>query len=146
MEHHLQLKGQPLKNTSVRVPGLPRGSFSGIVGAAEEPLPGILPLESRVGLRLHQACPRPRWSVELSARIVDSQYRVASSLLESPTEGFTVWDLRSYWQPTDRLLLVAGVENFTDMNYREHLDFRSPSGNAVYQPGANFYFGSELTY
>jgi len=131
---------------SVRVPGLPRGSFSGVAGAAAEPLPGVPPLDSRVGVRVHQPCRRPRWSVELSARIVDRQDRVATSLLETPTPGFTVWDLRSYWRATDRLLLVAGVENFTDRHYREHLDFRSEIGTAVFQPGINFYFGGELTY
>ena len=131
---------------STRVPGLPRGSFSGVSGPGVEPLPSIPPLESRVGIRLHQPCRRPRWSVEVSARIVGSQDRVATSLLETPTLGFTVWDLRACWRPTDRLLLVAGVENFTDRNYREHLDFRSENGIAVYQPGTDFYFGSEVSY
>jgi hypothetical protein len=46
------------------------------------------------------------------------------------------------------VLLVSGVENFTDKNYREHLDFRSENPNAVsmLQPGANFYVGAEVTY
>ena len=81
---------------SVRVDGLPRGFFSGVAGADAEPLPGVPPLESRVGIRLHQPCPRPRWSVELTARIVNDQRRVATSLLETPTSGFTVWDLRTF--------------------------------------------------
>jgi hypothetical protein len=37
---------------------------------------------------------------------------------------------------------VAGVENFTDKQYLEHLDLRT----GVFQPGINYYFGSELTY
>jgi outer membrane receptor protein involved in Fe transport len=131
---------------SARVPGLPRGFFSGIPGSSSEPLPSIPPLESRVGFRLHQTCSPPRWSIELSVRIVDNQYRIAPSLLETPTRGFAVWDLRGYWQPTQRLLVVAGVENFTDRNYREHLDFRSPTGIGVFQPGVNFYYGVEWTY
>jgi outer membrane receptor protein involved in Fe transport len=131
---------------SSRWPGLPRGAFSGVSGSEEEPLPGISPLESRLGFRLHQPVQSPRWSAELSARLVDRQDRVASSLLETPTPGFTVWDLRSYWRATDRLLLIAGVENFTDRNYREHLDFRSPSGIQMFQPGISSYFGGELTY
>jgi outer membrane receptor protein involved in Fe transport len=59
-----------------------------------------------------------------------------------------VWDLRSYWQVTSQLLCVAGVENFTDRNYREHLDFRPTGVGAlpVFQPGMNFYFGGEMTY
>jgi len=131
---------------SVRVPGLPRGFFSGVAGPSSEPLPSIPPLESRLGFWLHPASPERRWSVELSARVVAPQTLVADSLLETPTPGFTVWDLRGYWQPSDNLLLVAGVENFTNKTYREHLDYRSRSGIAVYQPGVNFYFGSELAY
>ena len=131
---------------SRRVDGLPRGAFSGIAGAASEPLPGIYPLEGRVGVRLSPVCRHRDWGVELSVRIVDQQRRVASSLLEQPTPGFSVWDLRTYWRPKERLLIVAGVENFTDRQYQEHLDFRSPSGLSVYQPGINFYCGSELRY
>ncbi len=131
---------------SQRVYGLPRGSFSGILGGAEEPLPSIAPLESRAGIRLHEPCEQPTWGVEFTARIVDDQDRVATSLLESTTPGFTVYDIRSYWQVNDCWLLVAGVENFTDKNYREYLDFRSPSGRQLFQPGINFTFGSELKY
>jgi len=78
--------------------------------------------------------------------VVVEQDRGAASLLETPTPGFTACDLRSYWRSNDRWLLVSGVENFTDKFYREHLDLRCPNGIAVYQPGVNFYFGSELSY
>jgi len=110
----------------------------------EEPLPGIAPLESRFGFRIHEPVEKPRWGLELAARVVDNQDRIASSLLERETSGFTTWDFRSYWQATDCLLLVAGVENFTDKNYREHLDLRT--GTGVLQPGTNFYTGLELRY
>jgi outer membrane receptor protein involved in Fe transport len=78
--------------------------------------------------------------------VVDDQDRIAASLLETPTAGFAVFDLRGYWQLTERLLVIAGVENLTDRNYREHLDYRTQSGLSMFQPGVNFYFGSELTY
>jgi outer membrane receptor protein involved in Fe transport len=132
---------------STQVGGLPRGAFSGIAGAAQEPLPGIVPLESRLGLRFHSPAPIPRWSVELAARVVDAQRRVARSLLEVPTPGFTVWDLRGYWRVTDNLLTTAGIENLTDRNYREHLNFTSQSGLVqVVQPGLNAYVGAEMNY
>ena len=125
-----------------------RGDRGLIDGSSEEPLPGIAPLESRVGLRLHepQHCPvdRPTWGVELSARIVDNQDRVASSLLEVESAGFATLDLRAFWQANSNLLLVAGVENLTDKDYREHLDLLT--GRGVFQPGVSFYFGFELTY
>jgi hypothetical protein len=131
---------------SQRVPGLPRGAFSGVVGPAVEPLPSILPLESRVGVRLHEAIEQPRWNVEFSLRLVDDQHRVAASLMETPTPGFVTSDLRGFCQATDKLLLLAGVENIGDRAYREHLDFRAPNGRQVLRSGVNFYFGTELTY
>ncbi|TVS10480.1 MAG: TonB-dependent receptor [Planctomycetaceae bacterium] len=133
---------------SERVDGLPRGYFNGLPspGEAKEPLPSIYPLVSRVGVRLHPTEDASRWSVELAARMVARQTRVAASLLESPTPGFTVWDVRGYWRPRPNLLLIAGIENFTDRQYREHLDFRSPNGIQVFQPGINFYTGCELSY
>jgi outer membrane receptor protein involved in Fe transport len=115
-----------------------------IPGSEHEPLPGIAPLESRVGLRIHQPCKEPRWAVEFAARIVDDQSRVATSLLEKESPGFTTYDLRAYWKATDNLLLMAGVENFTDKYYHEHLDLRT--GNGVFQPGINGYVGVELNY
>jgi outer membrane receptor protein involved in Fe transport len=108
----------------------------------DEPLPGIVPLEARVGVRLHDPC--ETWGVELEARIVDNQDRVATSLFERATSGFTIWNLRSFWQPRHNLTLISGVENFTDKFYREHLDYRS--GRGVFQPGVNFYSSVELTY
>lgn len=207
----------------------PRGFDSGVAGANSEPLPGILPLEARIGVRIHPLrrrrrsqnlrpqryggavrdgrlapigeplketgdevyaaswqsdvpdAPRSgstgfepsrnyrsrsanrnqrrhsltddmqqqdRWGIELSARIVDNQSRVAVSLLETPTPGFTVWDLRTFWRPRSNSLVVLGVENFIDKNYREHLDFRSLDADSfiTLQPGVNFYIGSEFTY
>jgi outer membrane receptor protein involved in Fe transport len=121
-----------------------RGDRGVIPGSNEEPLPSISPLQSRLGLRFHQPCKNPAWGVEFSARVVDNQDRVASSLLELPSPGFTTYDIRSYWRATDNLLLLAGIENLTDKYYHEHLDLRT--GRGVFQPGINFYFGFELTY
>ncbi len=130
---------------STRVAGT-RGSLSGITGSSTEALPSILPLESRLGVRVRPPSPTARWSAELSARIVDNQDRVAKSLLETPTAGFTTWDLRGTWQASNACLVVAGVEKFTNKNFREHLVFRSNRGFRVLQPGVNFYVGSELVY
>jgi iron complex outermembrane recepter protein len=141
------LQAQSLPTTpSQRVTGQPRGAFSGIAGGSEEPLPGIAPLQSRAGVRLLGEIGDSPFSIEVAARIVDDQDRVASSLLESGTPGFTVWDTRGVLQMTESISVFAGVENFTDRNYREHFDFRSQNGQSVRQPGVNFYFGSELVY
>ena len=125
-------------------PGLPRSSSAGGTTLAlgdEEPLPIIYPLTSRAGLLLHH--PDGRWGVELAARIVDDQGLVATSLGELPTPGFTTFDIRGFWRAKDSLYMFAGVENLTDNNYLEHFDSRIDV-NPVYQPGVNFFLGTEL--
>jgi hypothetical protein len=137
---------------SIRVYGLPRGFFSGIPGTAQENLPGIYPFQARFGVRLHpnfdQASgkSKPPWEIEVACRLVSPQYRVATSLDEVTSAGFAVWELRGIWQPSDRMQFVGGIENFTDRNYREHLDFHSPDGLSMLQPGINGYVGGELWF
>lgn len=116
----------------------------GALGANQEPLPGIPPFESRMGLRFHEARRDPRWGLELASRFVASQNQVASSLLETRSSGFAVYDVRSFWKARQGLLVTAGVENVFDRNYREHLDLRT--GLGVFQPGINGYFGVEMRY
>jgi outer membrane receptor protein involved in Fe transport len=120
------------------------GPRSGLVGRGHEPLPGISPLEALVGVRWHDPSPDNLWGVELAARIVDNQDRIAESLSEIATPGFTVWNVHSYWQLTDNVLFLTGVQNLTDKFYREHLDYRS--GLGVFQRGVSFYFGTDISY
>lgn len=114
-----------------------------------EYLPQIPPLELRSGFRIHPPTKNAKWQIEFMARSVMGQYNIARSLDEIPTPGFTVFDIRTYWQINDSWLVTAGVENFNDKLYREHLD--PVSGNLLgvdplFRPGTNFYFGSQFTY
>jgi outer membrane receptor protein involved in Fe transport len=109
-----------------------------------EALPGIAPLDTRAGLRFHEPGTNPRWGVEYVARMVATQDLFAESLGEQRTGGFVVHNVRAYWQPRDNLLLLAGVENIGNLQYREHLDLRT--GLGVYQPGINFYVGMKVSY
>jgi outer membrane receptor protein involved in Fe transport len=109
-----------------------------------EPLPGIAPLDSRVGLRIHDPAKTPRWGVEYFARMVAVQDLFAASLGEQRTGGFVVHNLRAYWQVRENFLALAGVENIGNRQYREHLDLRT--GNGVFQPGVNFYVGAKVNY
>jgi outer membrane receptor protein involved in Fe transport len=110
-----------------------------------EALPGFAPFEARVGLRLHDSDPdNPRWGLEFLSRLVAAQHQSAESLGEQDTAGFAVFDLRGFWQPREKLLLTAGVENLFDRYYREHLDLRT--GRGVFQPGINAYFGMRVSY
>jgi outer membrane receptor protein involved in Fe transport len=114
-----------------------------------EALPQIPPLESRVGFRIHDPSKSPKWQIDLGARMVASQNNVAKSLGELGTPGFTTFNIRTYWQASERLLLTAGVENLGNRFYREHLDPVSGTilgVNPLYRPGTNFYFGSQLSY
>ena len=108
----------------------------------EEPLPGISPMEAIVGLSLHPVA--NLWGIDFSARIVSNQDRVATTLQEIDTPGFTTYDIRSFWRLTDRMVLYAGVENLTDKFYREHLDYLS--GLGVTRRGVSGYFGLDVNF
>lgn len=129
-----------IRRNAVGLPSDPRS----VVNNDDEPLPGIAPMEAVVGLRLRQPGDDPRWGSELEVRIVDNQDRVASSLSEFATSGFTICNVRGFWRPRENLTLISGVENIGDKFYREHLDYRS--GLGVFQPGVNFYMSSEFIY
>ena len=77
---------------------------------------------------------------------VSTQNRVATSFNESSTTGFTEWDMREYWQLRETMLLLGGIENFADNSNREHLDFRTPNGYVLLQPGINYYLGSKFLF
>ncbi len=120
------------------------GPNLGPFGAPHEPLSGIPPLVTRLGFRLHEDRKAPRWSVELATRIDAAQHRVAESLNEFSSSGYTVWDLRAFWQPNQTILVTAGVENLFDKNYRDHLDLLT--GLSVFEPGITPYIGLQLRY
>jgi outer membrane receptor protein involved in Fe transport len=116
---------------------------------ATEALPSIPPLELRGGLRIHQPTKTPKWSVEFLARSVMGQNNIASSLGELPTSGFTIFDIRAFWQVNTYLLLTGGVENIGDKLYQEALDPRAGNfvgGDPFFRPGTNFYVSARLTY
>ena len=101
----------------------------------------IPPLEARLGFRLHEPVKSPRYGAEIYATLDAPQNRVAQSLGELASPGFTIFNLRAYWQVNKSLLLTGGVENLFDRQYREHLDLRT--GLGVYEPGINPYLGVE---
>ena len=84
------------------------------------------------------------WLEWRSAWLVDQQDRVATSLLEQQTAGFVVYDISAYALLFHNLMATAGVKNLTDEFYFTHFDTRR--GARVFQPGVNFYFGTQLTY
>ncbi len=85
---------------------------------------------------------------------MDDQDRVALSLNESPTPGFTTYDLCAYWQPRKNFRITTGFENLLDKSYLDHLSVRPPNKTdlpvdyfpTVLEPGFNFYFTAQLDY
>jgi iron complex outermembrane recepter protein len=124
--------------------GFPDPDARSAVAGDSEPLPGISPLQARLGMRLFDYREDPTWLLEYEIRMVDQQDRVARSLFEQHTPGFTVHNIRGMWQPRERLKFYTGVENIGNRFYREHLDYRS--GLGVFQPGVNFYTAVEWNY
>lgn len=128
----------------------------------DAPLPGISPFDSRFGLRLVDAEQGRRWGLEFSTRIVNGQDRLGALRigttsvvdvidLEVPTPGFTVHNVRGYWNITDSLFVVAGISNLGDAEYLEHLNLRLPddgqfTGTRVLEPGITPYVTVEWTF
>lgn len=127
-------------------------------------LPGMYPLESTIGLRLVDQPDDSRRGVEFGARIVNDEDRIGivrvrgtngqdTVAVEDSTPGFTVLFLRGYWNVSDHLHFVAGVDNLGDRNYYEHLNLRLPADDntgipalQVLSPGISPYFGAEWTF
>ena len=130
--------------TRERGPRRSPGPRSGVPGVPEEPLPGIPPLDAVVGLRMHDGTEQPEYWTEFQVRLVARQDKIAATLAEQATPGFAVWDVRHFWQVNDSLTMVGGIENFTDVFYFEHLDYRA--GLGVFRPGISPYIGAEVTY
>ena len=99
----------------------------------------------------------------MGARMVDNQDRLGTVrqvapltgvvAVEVPTPGFSVAYLRGYYNATERLHFIAGIENLFDKNYLEHLDLRLPAdpvhgipATLVLSPGFTPYAGVEWTY
>lgn len=94
-------------------------------------LPAMPPLEGGVALR-RDFGNTLRW-VEAEWRGADRQGRVAESIGEVETPGWSVFDLRASAELA-RTELTFGVENVFDKLYRAHLD-----PYTLYRPGRNLF-------
>lgn len=124
----------------------------------DAPLPAISPFDSTVGLRFHDADNGKRWGFDVAARMVATQnqlgmIRGVALPVEERTPGFTTCYIRGYWNYTNNLRLIAGIDNLFNRNYQEHLDLRlqGPTGfpaptTRVLAPGISPYFGVNWVY
>ena len=130
----------------------------------DAPLTGISPLESTIGLRIHDANHGRVWGIEPNVRVVAAQdllgaIRTLDSArtvpVEQATPSFAVVNLRSYYNYSKNLTVVAGVDNLLNQTYQEHLDLRltgpqgTPAAGQVYrvfEPGFNPYMGIDWKF
>lgn len=128
-------------------------------------LPGIYPLESRMGLRLKDLDTNGNlWGLEYGWRLVAAQNRVGVlrandfnlpiyETVETPTGGFATSYIKGYYNYSQNVHFIAGIDNMFDRNYVEHLDLRfgGPTANsgpllAAWSPGFNAYGGVEFNW
>ncbi|MEL6109781.1 MAG: TonB-dependent receptor plug domain-containing protein [Planctomycetota bacterium] len=127
----------------------------------DQPLAGINPLESRLGIRFSDTGAENNWGIEWGWRIVDNQDRVGTLRavapatgvvqLETETPGFATSYLRGYLRPSRGVNIVFGAENLFDRTYFEHLNLRLPADSnfidtVVLSPGLTPYGGIEIDY
>lgn len=114
-------------------------------GELNEPVFGIAPFEQRYALQLHTE-DRGRW-VEVGVTVAADQNRVASSRLETATEGWTVVDIRAGAALGHGVSLRAGLENLTDQAYATHLNALNPfTRQRINEIGRSFYLGLEVGF
>ena len=125
-----------------------------------QPLPGMTPLDTTLGLRIHDTQKGRHWGLEVATRIVATQDRLGTILnyqgggttteVEERTPAFAVCNLRGYYNLNKKFSLTAGIDNVFNTNYQEHLDWRisgpvgftPPHGETrVLEPGISPYFG-----
>jgi len=131
-----------------------------------QPLPSIPPMDSDLGIRFHDPEGGRRWGIEFAARVVNTQYRLGQirivgdgvtgqggeSSFEERTPGFTVYNLRGYWNVKKNFNIIGGIDNLLDKTYQEHLDLRllgpadfaAATGHGptrVWEPGFTPYVG-----
>ncbi len=77
----------------------------------------IAPLTARTMLSYVQT----DWSIGFEAETVASQNRVSDENREKKTSGYAVFNLSANLQPTENILLTAGINNLFDRGYENHL-------------------------
>ncbi|WP_425619325.1 TonB-dependent receptor [Anatilimnocola sp. NA78] len=128
------------------------------------PLPGIYPLESRLGVRYTDCNQGETWGTEWGWRLVAAQDRlgilradainpVLTQVVETRTGGFATSYIKGYYNFNQNIHVIAGIDNLFDRTYIEHLDlrFRGTSLNsgpiiAALSPGFNAYTGVEVNW
>lgn len=124
-----------------------------------QPLIQIYPLDSRVGIRMHDSNRGSKWAVEVYERMVSAQHQLGTLrqtdgglyIAEFETPGFAITNISAYYNYSERLSFVGGINNLLDQNYLEHLSLRLASQGpfpaaSVFSPGFAAYMGANCTF
>jgi iron complex outermembrane receptor protein len=103
-----------------------------------EPALGVTPFGGSLGLRFDH--PADRWYLQGLVRGRTEQNRVATIKGEVPTDGYAIGDIRGGVRLFRNLRLDAGVENFWNQQYVNHLNQKNPfTGQQIPEPGFIFF-------
>ncbi len=71
--------------------------------------------------------------------VLDDTVDNTSRIPPGGTPGYTVFYLRTSWEPTDYASLSVAIKNLTDEDYRVH-------GSGVNEPGRNLVVATRLNF
>lgn len=107
-------------------------------------LPGIYPLNGTIGVKILES-KEDRWCVDFSSRMVRAQDHPAVIISEHPSPGFTVFNLRGFYQLNKNVRLNMEIQNLFNRYYTEpgSLAIIGPNGLPTYlpEPGITAIFG-----
>jgi iron complex outermembrane receptor protein len=113
----------------------------------DEPAFGVAPPWLSLGARWNATGSKRGPWVDLGARRVERQDRVATARLEQATPGYTVVDLAAGWRFAERWELAAGADNLLDEAYADHLSSLNPfTGERIAEPGRSLYARLEVEF
>lgn len=110
----------------------------------EQPLDRIPPLFGNARLLFTPASARGIWS-ELTFLYASAQHRLSAADIASPrigpngTDGYRVLNLRGGFTVAERLRLLVGIDNLTDVKYKTH-------DSGVYRAGRQLVLGTEYRF
>jgi len=106
-----------------------------------EPLMEIPPLEYKMSARYNFS--EDKNYVRLEGRFVADQTRISRAFAETKTSGFNVWNISAGYKITNKIGLIAGIDNIFNQYYYEHLNrslkYTGMAGQHLYEPGRNIY-------
>jgi iron complex outermembrane receptor protein len=120
-----------------------------LVEKSAEGLPNIFPLNGTISIRIAEP-KENKWGFEVLTRLSKRQDFLADSLVEAPTPGFGIVDLRAYAELRKNLRVTSTIENLFDRVYTQHGSLaivdRSGLFSFVKEPGINWRLGVEVEY